>query len=285
MGRYGEIYNLIVELFKVKKYKEVVDKVDKYINMGFTNRRSIYNMKFLRAKSLRYLGRFDEAIKELKELINEPMDKAFSKLELFFIYYYLHRYEDALKLLPDLYETNGKYLSNQSLSIAELVIRKNLGLPASFRKGSKSDYIKSQIVNYNEQIALEHINEHINENISYEELHHEHSLFNKNVNINYLFECVKNNLKNSVIINDNNLLSAYCFAVPGIGYDSNSICNYMKVAVVPNTTNIVAMYPFAYVETDDVNMLDCDLDKLFNRSKEEKSTSRIDRFNNRFNLK
>ena len=33
----------------------------------------------------------------------------------------------------------------------ELVIRKNLGLPASFKKGSRSDYIKSQIVDYDEQ--------------------------------------------------------------------------------------------------------------------------------------
>ena len=281
MSRYGEIYNLIVELYDIKKYKEVVKKVNKYIDLGFTNIRTLYNMKFLRAKSLRYLGKFEEAICELKELSKEPTDKSFSKVELFFIYYHLDRYEEALELLPDLYATNGKYFSNQSLSITELVIRKNLGLPASFRKGTKSDYIKSQIVNYNEQIALEHINEHT----AYKESHQEHSIFNKNVNINYLFECAKNNLKNGKIVNDNNLLSVYCFAVPSIGYDSNSICNYIKVVVVPNTNNIVAMYPFAYVESDDINMLACDLDKLFNRSKEEKSTSQIDKFNNRFNLK
>lgn len=281
MKKYGEIYSLIVELYKVKKYKEVVDKVDKYINIGFKNKRYVYNMRFLRAKSLRYLGRFDEAINQLKELINDPSDKSFSKLELFFIYYYLHRYEEALELLPDLYETNGKYFSNQSISITELVIRKNLGLPVSFRKGSKSDYIKSQIVNYNEQIAIQHINEHT----YYEDSHQEHSLFNKNVNINYLFECVKNNLKNSKPINDNNLLSVYYFALPGIGYDSNSVCNYIKVVVVPNTTNIITLYPFAYIEIDNINMLNCDLNKLFNRQIEEKSTSRIDRFNSRFNLK
>ena len=281
MSKYGEIYTLILELYKNKKYKEVVDKVNKYINMGFTNRKSIYNMKFLRAKSLRYLKQFDEAISQLKELEQEPTDNYFSKIELFFIYYYLHRYEEALELLPILYETNGKYLSNQSLSITELVIRKNLGLPANFRKGTKSDYIKSQIVDYDEQKAFEHIKKHM----IYEKSHQEHSLFNKNIDINYLYECVKNNLKNSVANNDNNLLAVHYFAVPSIGYDSNSLCNYVKVVVVPSTTDIVAMYPYAYVETSEVNLLDCDLDKLFNRKKEEKSTSQIDKFNNRFKLK
>ena len=45
------------------------------------------------------------------------------------------------------------------------------------------------------------------------------------------------------------------------------------------------MYPFSQIEKDEVKVLDCDFDKLFNRNKECKSTSRIDRFNSRFNLK
>lgn len=282
MSRYSEIYNLIFQLYENKKYKDVVNKVNKYINIGFENKINIYNMKFLKAKSLKYLKRFDEAIIELKELSKDPLDKANSKVELYFIYYHLGRYEEALNLLPDLYEANEIYLSNQSLSISELVIRKNLGLPASFREGTKSDYIKSQIVNYNEQIAIKHINEHT----GYKESHQIHSLFNKNININYLFESVKRNLKNSIAVNDdNNLLSVHYFAVSGVGYDSNSICNYIKVVVVPGTTNIVTIYPFAYVDIDNIGVLDCDIDKLFNRHNEEKSSSRIDKFNSRFNLK
>ena len=75
MNKYGEIYNLVFELYKNKKYKEVIDKVNKCINSGFTNKKSIYNMKFLKAKSLRYLKHFDEAISELKELEQESTDK------------------------------------------------------------------------------------------------------------------------------------------------------------------------------------------------------------------
>ena len=80
-------------------------------------------------------------------------------------------------------------------------------------------------------------------------------------------------------------MEIYCFAVSGIGYDENSICNYVKVVVCPNTNNIVAMYPFAYIEKENIKPLDCDMDRLFKREVKEKINSRIDKFNKRFNLK
>lgn len=278
MNRYSEIYNLISKLYENRKYKEVVDKVNKYINIGFENQAYAHNLKFLRAKSLRYLGRFEEAIKDLKELSTSEKDRSYSKLELFYIYYFLNRYNEALKLLSELYLMKNKYVSNYTLLIAELVIKKQLGMHVDFKRGTKSDYIKEQIVNYDESKALEHIKSHVRNEDSY----NEHSKFNTGINLNYLMECVKKDLKNNKKANIVDILEIHYFAVPGIGYDSNNLCNYIKVVVVPNTTDIIAMYPYAYIEVDDVNLLNCDLNKLFNR---EKNTSRIDKFNNRFNLK
>ena len=281
MNRYSEIYNLISKLYENRKYKEVVDKVNKYINIGFENESYEHNLKFLRAKSLRYLGKFEEAIEELKELSLVEQDRSYSKLELFYIYYFLNRYNEALELLPELYLMKNKYVSNYTLLIAELVMKKQLGMHVDFKRGTKSDYIKEQIVNYNEEEALEHIKSHITD----EESYNEHSKFNVGINIDYLMQCVKKDLKNNKKANLVDILEIHYFAVPSVGYDSNSVCNYIKVVVVPNTTNIIAMYPYAYVEINEINMLDCDLDKLFNRNKVEKSTSQIDRFNNRFKLK
>lgn len=281
MSRQSEVYSLIVKLYENKRYKEVIDKVNKYISIGFENIRYECNLKFLRAKSLRYLGRFEEAINELIELSKLEEDNSYSKLELFYIYYFLNRYEEALKLLPELYEMKNKYVANYTLLIAELVMKKQLGFNVNFKRGTKSDYIKEQIINYNEELALKHIETYMSD----EESYNEHSRFSEKVNFKYLMECVKKDLKNSKKANLVDILEIHFFAVPGIGYDKNNKCNYIKVVVIPNTTNIIAMYPYAYIEVDNAPLLNCDMDVLFSRNKEEQTTSRIDRFNRRFNLK
>ena len=281
MDKYGEIYLLIVDLYKSKRYKDVVDKVNKYLSLDFKNHNFKHKMRFMRAKSLRYLGQFEEAIEELKELTTSKSNDNYILMELLYIYYFLNRYDKCLELLPILYTIDNKYVSNQTLSIMELVIRKNLGLPAGFKKGSKSDYIKSQIVNYNEELALEHIKSHKQDEYSY----HGHSRFNENIDVKYLMNIVKEQLRNSEKINLIDVMEIHCFAVSGIGYDENSICNYIKVVVCPNTNNIISMYPFAYIGKENIKPLDCDMNRLFKKAEKESSNSRIDKFNKRFNLK
>lgn len=281
MSRQSEIYNLIVKLYDSRRYKEVIDKVNKYINIGFDNKKYECNLKFLRAKSLRYLGRFEESIQELIELSKLNEDNSFSKLELFYIYYYLNRYNEALTILPELYEMKNKYVSNYTLLIAELVMKKQLGMPVNFKRGTKSDYIKEQIMNYNESVALKHVESHMRD----EESYNGHSRFNENINFKYLMECVKKDLKTSKKANLVDILEIHYFAVPSIGYDKNNKCNYIKVVVIPNTTNIIALYPYAYIEVDNASILNCNMDILFSKNKEEQVNSRIDKFNKRFNLK
>jgi len=281
MNKYNEIYFLVINLYKNRRYKEVIDKVNKYLTLDFENDNYKFNMRFMKAKSLRCLGKFDEAITELVELNILQSKNPYVVQELLHIYYFLNRYKEGLGLLPTLYAIENKYMSNHSLSIMELVMRKHLGLPASFKRGTKSDYIKSQIVNYNEELALEHIKSHNRDEYSY----HEHSRFNENVDVRYLLYIIKEQLSNSEKINIMDTMEIHYFAVSGIGYDENSICNYIKVVVCPNTNNIIAMYPFAYIEKENIKPLDCDMNKLFTKEEKESSNSRIDKFNRRFNLK
>lgn len=281
MSRHSDIYNLIVKLYEGRRYKEVVNKVDKYINIGFKSKIYECNLKFLRAKSLRYLGRFDEAILELKELIKNGDDESYSKLELFYIYYFLNRYEEALNMLPELYLIKNKNISNYSLLIAELVMKKQIGMEVDFKRGTRSDYVKEQIVNYNEDKTIQHIKKHSTQ----EDQNKNHSRFKENINIQYLLECIKNDLPNNKKLNIIDVLEVHCFSVPAVGYDVNSICNYIKVVTIPNTTNVITVYPYSYIGVNDIDVLNCDLDKLFNKQSEEKKESRIDKFNARFNLK
>lgn len=82
-------------------------------------------VRFMRAKVYRHLNRFDECIENLKYNLSFD-EKDYSLTELFYVYYYLNMYKEALELLPKLYEI--KNIQPYSLSIAELVMKKQLGL-------------------------------------------------------------------------------------------------------------------------------------------------------------
>jgi len=120
MNKYNEIYFLVINLYKNRRYKEVIDKVNKYLTLDFENDNYKFNMRFMKAKSLRCLGKFDEAITELVELNILQSKNPYVVQELLHIYYFLNRYKEGLGLLPTLYAIENKYMSNHSLSIMEL---------------------------------------------------------------------------------------------------------------------------------------------------------------------
>lgn len=96
-------------------------------------------VRFMRDKVYIHLNRFDECIEDLKYNLSFD-DQNYSLNELFYVYYYLNMYQEALEFLPELYER--KNIQPYSLSIAELVMKKQLGLEVSLKKGARCDYIK-----------------------------------------------------------------------------------------------------------------------------------------------
>lgn len=280
-SKENEIYELILELYKKRKNKEVVEKTTKFLNTFYISCNKANSLMIMRAKSLRYLGQFDKSIEELKNILNkcDTRNCIYIKTELFYIYYHLNRYEEAMELLPELYNAPNKNINNHSLLIMDLVMKKSLGMPIKYRIGSRSDYLKKQIVDYNENLAIEHIKQHA----SYEEGTIEHSVFNESLDIEYLFQVVKENLKNSEKANINETLEIYYFSVHGIGYENNSPCSCLKVVVCPNTKNIITMYPYSHLTDEKSQPLIYDHNKLFKAESKQKVISRIDKFNKRYN--
>ena len=280
MSNFNDIHRMILELYNSRQYSLVINKIDKILLAGVKNYNYKCNFRYIRAMSLRYLERFDESIAELEDLCKLVKNNPFYTTELFFTYYYLGKYTEAFQMLPELYLIEGKKLSNHSIFIMELVIRKNLGLSTNYKSDTKCDYLKKQITNYDEKLALQHITSHTHD----EDSHHIHSIFNESIDIEYLMQCVKINLQNSKKVNANDVLESHYFAVPRIGYDENNICNYLKVVVCPDTHDIITMYPYAYATGDNIPIIECDIDKLFKRKNKENIISRIDKFNRKFNL-
>lgn len=269
--REKEMYVKIKKLYIDKKYNSFIKESTKYLDIVPND----IGVRFMRARSYRKLNMFNEAIEDLKHILNLDYSD-YALLELYFIYYHLNRYEEALELLPLVYER--KPINSYSVSISELVMKKHLGMDVDFKKGARCDYIRGQIVDYNFEDAIEHTKKHINKTddpkISY---------FNEGINLQYLFDLIINNLNNSKKVNADEVLEIHYFGLGNIGVFNNQNCNFLKVVVVPNTTHIISLYPTNNVDYNYVLNIECDYEKLFSNNK-VKTKSRIDRFNKKYNL-
>ena len=78
-------------------------------------------------------------------------------------------------------------------------------------------------------------------------------------------------------------MEIHYFAIPNVGYNEGIKCNYIKVVVVPNTNNILTMYPIDTTDTNLAIQLNIDFSTIFNKTEEKvKMMSRIDKFNMKY---
>ncbi|MBO5347387.1 MAG: hypothetical protein J6A45_04565, partial [Lachnospiraceae bacterium] len=120
-----------------------------------------------------------------------------------------------------LYNDPNKPIANQSLYIAELITKKQLGqsLPKN-KNDDKLFYLRDQIINYDNDLAVEHIKQHFEKQDE-----KNHACFKSNIDIEYLMECVKENIKNSSKKISNEICEIHYFLVSNIGYNNNGNCN------------------------------------------------------------
>lgn len=266
------IYREICKLFKNRKYNEVIKLSFKYLEILPND----ISVRFMRAKSYRSLKKFDEAVQDLQYNLKLGYD-SHSLVELYFLYYYLNKYNDAINLLPLMYQT--RCINVYSISISELVMKKELGIDMKVSKGDKCDYIRTQIFNYSTDLAIKCINEHAQSNLNDEAK----SYFNSNIDLDYLFEAARKNINSNNKANIDEILEVHYFSIHNIGYRNENLCNILKVVVIPNTNKIIIMYPVEGVGCENVHSLDCDYDKLYMKdTKKVKSISQIDKFNKRY---
>ena len=273
--KYFTHYDRVINLYKDRKYTSFIHEATLYLNI----RRKDNNMLLYRAKAYRKVKQFDYAIEDLKTILNDGYDRK-AIVELYYIYYYLNMYDEAIKLLPILYEKRP--INAYSIAISELVMKIQLKIDVKTKKGDKCDYIKTQIFQYSTILALEHIqSDHgYSKDKSSES---QSSSFSNNVNIKYLFDVVRNQVKDSEKANRDDVLEVHYFTVPNIGYYNNELCNYLKVIVIPNTDHVISMYPINDLGFESSYNLEYDYETLFNIEKNKvKNLSQIEKFNRRY---
>jgi len=264
------------KLFVQKKYKEYIKEAEQYLEK-YPN--DVF-IRFMYAKSLRNENRLEEAVKNLEINLEIDPNDNHSIIELYYLYYFLKRYEEAYQMIPMVRKTE---FNKKSVSIMRLVMRKELGYPCTLFEEEKDNYVKKQIIEYNEKLAYDHILEHTQTDETEENIK-EKGIFN-DIDLKYLIEVTKENILNSKKANIEEIMDVYFFGVSNIGCGNQETYNYIKVVVVPNTTNIISIYPTNVISEKDAKPLNCDYDKLFKRDNKVKTISRIDKFKEKYNMK
>ncbi len=272
--------HLIHSLFYDRKYEKVIKLSNELLDKNKYNSK----IRYLRAVSYRAIGEYDKAISDLKyniSLNNNVKEYENSCVELYYIYYQLRMYKEAYKLLPIITEITKFYGNQKNIEISTIILKYKLRIDQIL--SDRYEYLRDQLLDYNEKTTLDHIKIHCIDNFTYKK-----SKFEKDVNVDYLFSVLRENLNRYERSNINSGLDVYFFHIDGIGFKSinNNICNVLKVLSIPETNDIISMFPISDEIPKVISILDIDYDKLFNREKTKvKVMSQIDKFNKRYSRK
>lgn len=266
--------NIVIKLkkyYESEKYNTFIREVTDYLSKYPTDEK----MLFKRAKAYRKLGLFKESITDLKQLMSFGFNK-YAIFQLYLNYFYLGMYEEALELLPIIY--NEIDVDKYFLCQTELIMKTELGIKMNFNSNISSFYSMQQVLNYDEKKALDHINKHLSSK-------DEKVFFSDKINVNKLFKIIRDKIDNNKKINTYDSMEIHYYMIPGIGYVDGFLCNTLKVINVPNTNNIINMYPT--LESDQkFEILDIDYGQIY-KDKEQtnqkvKTMSRAERFNQKY---
>ena len=296
-----------IEYFE-ENYEEAAMKCQKMINMNFDFEKCAH---LLLAKCQHKLGDYNKAIQNYQEATKsreyETRTGAYFGLGNFYfqkgdfataldylrksqegdlkpaydtliilaaIYFKTEKYAETLKCIDLLIEHYPDVALKSGISPVEILIRKKLNLPVKERE-SYLTYGEKQAIEYNAKEALSHIKQrHGSKN-------DQASNFSKDVNIKELFDEIKLQMTEETKVNENPM-DIYEIDYKEVGYDQNgNMVNRIKVIALPGTLNILTMYPSDQGQTvcqKDIN------EKLKQEQVKPKVHSRIERFNNRFQI-
>lgn len=260
----------------------------------------------LNAKNNIRLKLYDETKQELEKIIQQNKANGSLYYDLGLLYFSKQDFEKALECLNYVIEniSNMKNLAIQKSIYANIKLnriqeaynlyikfikcdifndnpRKEILLRAYFSKyiagcqSYESDFYScNQIENYSEESAIDHIYKRHSVNQIDDE---KHTIFSNKVNIRQLFIYAKNHIS-SADFYDNNFFDEYIIKLDDCTLDINNSMKGLKVITIPNTNDIITMYPCKVYEITIEN-------KEEFISKPYVKTSQIDKFKKRYGMK
>lgn len=136
-------------------------------------------------------------------------------------------------------------------------------------------YIEYLLKNYDYDTVINHIKNHFYSN----NIKKKHTIFNKEINIDSLYEFAKKNINNENLV-ESNFSDSYILTYPNVGYLDGEFVNQFKVITILNSDKIITMFPI-------INEYDEAIEFCEEEKHEEikiKKISRIEKFNKKYNL-
>lgn len=230
-------YFALLQLGRLEIFAGNIDKAKEYLNNLLNTSSRIYaiiELGNIEANN----GNYINAKKYFESLISideNTKKNAFLKLLMLNIKY--ENYEEALIYLNELIKYND--ISVNLIKQYQIYIKNKLNKLET--KECIDGYINNQIVTYNHRTAKEHIKYHLEDNNEKEF----HTKFLPNINIDYLFDIVNNEIKK--IKKQNFGIQEKCIIDMGyiIGEYNGFETSLIEVITLCNTNNIITMYPVA----------------------------------------
>lgn len=167
-----------------------------------------------------------------------------------------------------------KTLSNEFIRVNLLEIRQlNAYLGYEVTLLDRNFYSIKQIVDYNKNAAIEHILRHTDDS----NLYKESGNFKSDINIEELYDelLIKiANMKPTCF----DLFDHYIVSYPNVGFCNENTVDYVEIVVVPNTKNIITMFPIASNNIFAKNVIRREKNEYSNESTKVKRKSQVEKF-------
>ena len=237
-GCTSDFYNKTIDKLLAKAYLRKNDyaRASEHYNNAYCSEEE----KKLNLGSLELVrGNFKKA-EEYFSILDEEKYPVSEKYEIYYKYSLvklrLKKYDETLEILKKLEENIDKYeIRQMSYEI------KRIELYVKVQKGEEKDelidtYSKRQIVYYNKKDAINHVLDHHYYNVKT-------SKFNNSDIVEELFDNIDNLIDEKKAIYEN-LLDKYIIKYPNVGINMNGdTINQLTILTLPNTKNVVTMYP------------------------------------------
>lgn len=269
---YDEIrFKRIVKLVEENKFDNALAEYELY----FEKYPNDCCARVYYSELLTRIGRFEDAERVLTDVVNNPNirklaleDTLLMKVKLLVSQ---QKYEEAYSILLN----NREVFDNRNWTIkgVELFLLSKLGLLTE-EHFNQDVYLLSQIVNYSEKSCLEHILKHQ----SYEG-NDNACIFNENISLEKLYYQIREMLPLDDKVYSSVIDNVYIFKYDNCGRVDGKLVDYIKVATLQHSNDIITMYPYRnserVVHKDLTPTIECSHIKV-------KRMSQIDKFNQRY---
>ena len=270
--------NAKIELAKIERKLGNIDIAKLYLNQIIESKEEMHEQKIWAKLELGKLetniGNIEEGINLLNELLDSKL-KSLALEQLIYLEIRYQKYEEAYQHYQEL-ERCSDYIKKKRFVKTKIFLEYKLGILQLENYQEQVHYFINQLLCYNSEIAIKHIKLHLDK----DEEKITHSTYSESIDIDKLYKYAEERIMNSNP-DEYEMVDKYivkCNEVIGKTIE-NKLTDTLRVVTLPNTKNILSMYPMPALNNE------LSIEENIIKTKQIKRESQIDKFNRRYGKK